>query len=147
MQHRMSRRRDRGSTLLLFPAGVLIVMMLSAIAVDLSMIHSGQRDLQRVVHSAADDAASDIDIDLLRRTGQISIDLEAARRSVTNRLRTVPAAVDSVTSIRVDAGPRPNTLRVTVVATIRHVFGRAVPGVPETETVRTTVVSEISPSL
>jgi len=137
------RRGDGGSTLLLFPAGVLVIMMLSAVAVDLSMVHSGQRDLQRVVHSAADDAASDIDIDLLRDTGEISIDLEAARRTVTERLRSSSVAVDHIDTIRVEAGPRPNTLRVSVAATVRHVFGRAVPGVPELERVHATVISEI----
>ena len=143
MRQRMTPRTDRASTLLLFPVGILMVMMLSAIAVDLSMVHSGQRDLQRVVHSAADDAASDIDIDLLRRTGQLSIDVDAARRTVVERLRTSSVAVDSIDSIRVDPGPRPNTLRVTVEATVLHIFGRAVPGVPESEHVSTTVISEI----
>ncbi len=140
----MSTHTDRGSTLLLFPVGVLVVMMLSAIAVDLSMVHSGQRDLQRVVHSAADDAASDIDIEHLRQTGEISIDLTAARRTVVDRVRGSNMAVDQIGAIRVEVGPRPNTLRVTVEATVRHIFGQAVPGAPEREQVSTSVISEIS---
>ena len=134
---------DRGSTLLLFPVGILIVMVLSAIAVDLSMVHSGQRDLARVVHAAANDAASDLDVAELRRSGEITIDLVAARRTVSDRLRTASIAVDDIRSVRVEAGPRPRSLRVRVDASVRHLFGRAVPGVADAELVHVDVVAEL----
>ena len=49
---------ERGSSLLLFPAGVLIVMVLAAMAVDTSIAFMGQRELANATAAAANDAAS-----------------------------------------------------------------------------------------
>ena len=51
-------RRDRGSVLLLFPAGVLVVLLLGAIAVDASIAFLGQREIANAVAAAANDAAT-----------------------------------------------------------------------------------------
>ena len=49
---------ERGSSLLLFPAGVLIVMVLAAMAVDTSIAFMGQRELANATAAAANDAAA-----------------------------------------------------------------------------------------
>ena len=51
-------RPDRGSVLLLFPAGVLVVLLLGAIAVDASIAFLGQREIANAVAAAANDAAT-----------------------------------------------------------------------------------------
>ena len=51
-------RSERGSSLLLFPAAVLIVMVLAAMAVDTSIAFMGQRELANATAAAANDAAS-----------------------------------------------------------------------------------------
>jgi hypothetical protein len=138
----LTRRGDRGSTLLLFPAGVLVVMLLSAIAVDMSQLHTAQVDLETAVQSAADDAASMIDIDALRSTGQVSIDLEAARRTVADDLATA-SLTGSPGVVSVELGPRPDTLVVVATRHVRRLFGSAIPGVARTVTVQTHVTAEI----
>ena len=50
--------RQRGSVLLLFPAAVLIVLVLSAITVDSSIAFLAQRELANATAAAANDAAS-----------------------------------------------------------------------------------------
>jgi hypothetical protein len=136
------RPGDRASTLLLFPAAVLVVMLLSAIAVDMTQLHTAQIDLDDAVHTAADDGASMIDIDLLRSTGAVAIDLDAARRTIVADLddASLTGAPGRVT---VTAGPRPGTLRVIATRRVRRLFGSVVPGLDPTITVSATVIAEI----
>jgi len=52
------RQPDRGSTLLLFPAAVLIMMALAAITVDSAIAFMAQRELVNATAAAANDAAT-----------------------------------------------------------------------------------------
>jgi hypothetical protein len=139
---RVSRRSERASTLLLFPAAVLVVMLLSAIAVDMTQLHTAQVDLDDAVHMAADDGAAMIDIDLLRSSGEVAIDLDAARRTIVGDLADASLTGSSGT-VEVAAGPRPGTLRVTATRRVRRLFGSVLPGIERTVTVSATVVAEI----
>jgi hypothetical protein len=135
-------RSERGSTLLLFPAAVLVVMLLSAIAVDMTQLHTAQVDLDDAVHMAADDGAAMIDIDLLRSSGQVAIDLDAARRTIVVDLGDAPLT-GAPGTVAVSAGPRVGTLRVTATRRVRRLFGSVLPGIDRTVTVSATVVAEI----
>ncbi len=52
------RRRERGSTLVLVPAAVLVLLILAALAIDSAVTFLGQRQLASVCFDAANDAAT-----------------------------------------------------------------------------------------
>ena len=67
-------RRDRGSVLFLYPVGLLIVLMLGAIAVDLGNVWMQQRRLADAADSAANDAVTyGVDQGVLRATGDLEL--------------------------------------------------------------------------
>ena len=104
---RSGERPERGSTLLLFPAAILVVMALSAIAVDLSVQHGAQRDLRRVVHAAADDAAASIDLDLLRETTKVDFELRPFAGAVASNSMVHSDDAIEVTSTLMDVEGKP----------------------------------------
>lgn len=102
---------DRGSTLLLAPIGLLIVMMLGAVTLEAGALHLRQRQLHDLATSIANDAATvGFDVDEFRASGAISIDpagaesvvgpsiaisdLPEARAQGMNVLRGAPPAVE-----------------------------------------------------
>ncbi|MFN8050554.1 MAG: pilus assembly protein TadG-related protein [Acidimicrobiales bacterium] len=129
-----SSRSERGTTLLLFPAAVLVLMILAAIAVDMSSVQLARRELFRTASQAADDGAAMVDQAALRRGDGVHIDRGAAERVVRfemaaarlpGTLREVGVTVDDARGV------------VTVTATmdVRRVFGRVVPSSPSTDRV------------
>lgn len=118
---RCGRRDERGSVLMLMPAAVLIVLLLGAITVDAAVVYLAQREAYNVAFDAANDAAgAGLDVDLLRRTGEIAYDparvAAIARRSVHaagGDLHLVAATIDG------------DAVVVTVEATVDHVFAPA----------------------
>jgi Flp pilus assembly protein TadG len=144
MCHRAVRRRgELASTLLLFPAAVLVVMILSAIAVDMTRLHTAQAELENTVDAAADDAASMIDLGWLRTTGEVRIDPEAARR-VAERTVAEEALVGAPGGpVEVRLGPRPGTITVVASRRVHRLFGAALPGVAEWSTVTASAVAEL----
>jgi len=97
---------ERGSALLLVPAGILIVIILAAITVDASLAFMAERSAASIASAAANDAASlAIDIDHFRETGEYKIDPNIAETA------EVVAA-----SARIQAGNMfiPGTLQVQV---------------------------------
>ncbi len=138
------RAAERGTTLLLVPAAVLVLMVLGAIAVDLSLLGGARRDLIRSVGAIADDAAARLDIDRLRSGAPIAIDEVAARDQIMRDLASadLPGRPDGPP--RIEAGSEPGTIVVEVTRRVRHVFGRAVPGVPDDEPITVRLVGRIS---
>jgi Flp pilus assembly protein TadG len=130
---RRSRRPDRGTTLLLFPAAVMVLMILGAIAVDLGAVYASRRSLIREVGAVADDAAGHIDIGALRRGLPTTIDFDTARRAALADLASTDLPGDAVGPPIVEPGPTSDTIVVEVTRDVPHIFGRAVPGVPRTE--------------
>ena len=136
-------RPDRGTTLLLFPVAVLVMMMLGAIAVDLGEVQLAHRQLVREVGTAADDAADRIDVSGLRddepngtgqRDGRLDhIDGDAARRTALADLAAADLPGRAVGTPTVTIGPQPGTVTVSVTRDIAHIFGRAVPGVSDSQ--------------
>lgn len=113
---------------MLMPAAVMIVLVLGAIAVDLSIVQMARRDLLDVAASAANDAAGyGLDAATFRQTGAYAIDLpraeEAVRRSVAahNLSRRV-------TDVRVVPGPGVDQVTVELAMPVDHLFAKAIPG-------------------
>ena len=55
-------RSDRGSVIMLFPAGFLIMMILGAIVIDVGLSQVRARELEVVASSAANDALGALDL-------------------------------------------------------------------------------------
>ena len=131
------RRDARGSVLLLFPAGVLVVMVLAAMAVDASIAFLGERELAAAVAAAANDAATEgLSDEAFYEGGRVELDDAEVERVAEQRVRT---SVDSdrhaglevrATVVRA-SGSCEWSLRVEASATVRYLFARALPGGPD----------------
>jgi Flp pilus assembly protein TadG len=127
--------RQRGSTLLLFPAALLIMVALAAITVDSAIAFMAQRELLNATAAAANDAATEA--------------LSDAAFYTNDRIELSPAAVESVAVDRVfqlvdtsrhaaltvtaEASPPAGagcswTVRVRASSRVAELFGRAMPG-------------------
>ena len=83
---------ERGSSLLLFPAAVLVMMVLGAIAVDFSIAFLGERELAGATAAAANDtAARALSNRAFYREGVVVLDGAAASELATDEVR---AALD-----------------------------------------------------
>lgn len=128
---RLTRARcvgDDGSSLMLMPAAVMVVLCLGAIAVDLSVVQLARRDLLDVAASAANDAAGyGLDPAAFRQTGAYRIDLAralgAARRAVLAH-----NLGNRVTELRVVPGPAADQVTVELTMPVDYVFAKALPG-------------------
>lgn len=132
-------RGERGSSLMLMPAAVLVVIILGAIAVDLSAIYLGQRDLVAGAQAAANDAAAyGIDQDVFYRSsgGEIRYDEGRVRTAVNRAIAARDISPTSGPSISYETTP--DGLRVVVSFTddVPYIFAKAIPGTPSTSSVR-----------
>lgn len=126
--HRL--RSDGGSSLLLFPAAVMIVLVLGAIAVDLSVVHLAKRQVLDLAASAANDAVTaGLDQTTFRTTGDYVIDpglaADAVERSVAANDPTGRTTIVAVT-----VGPGPDQVTVELAAPADPVFASALPNSP-----------------
>lgn len=122
MGDRRRLRFEQGSVLLLFPAAVLIVIVLASLAVDRAVVFQAQRDLVATAEAAANDAASvGLDPDALREGGMA---YDPARIDRAVRAAAVRADGDvAATWIR-----RGDVIEVRLVRTVAYVFARGIPG-------------------
>jgi Flp pilus assembly protein TadG len=140
--------RQRGSVLLLFPAGVLIVLVLSAITVDTSIAFLAQRELANATAAAANDAASRaIDSDAFYEGDRLELDPDAVAAVAEERVRL---ALDGTRhrglQVRAVATPPmgpgcPWTVQVSASSRVAYVFAKALPGGPDEAAVRATSVA------
>jgi hypothetical protein len=140
----MSRRSatDRGTALLLYPAGVLVLMVLAAIAVDFSVIRLARQELLSTAQAAADDSVGMVDEASLRAGDRLAVDFDRATRLVDEEFAAADLTCAGGVSTTVVAGPRPGTVIVTATCEVAHIFGRAIPGTPRTERITAEAVGE-----
>lgn len=130
-------RGDGGSSLLLVPAGVLIVFVLGGLAVDASAVHLAQRELLDAAASAASDAAgAGIDTATLRATGVLRLDPARARTAAERSLAGQGLAGLDPASVQVEVDPTAATVTVRASRRTRHVFAPALPGSDRSTVVR-----------
>ena len=140
--------RERGSVLLLFPAAVLIVLVLSAITVDSSIAFLAQRELANATAAAANDAASRaIDSQAFYEGDRVELDPYAVEAVALERVQlAIDGSRHRALEVRVTASPpvRPGcpwTVRVSASSNVPYVFARAIPGGPDEAAVRATSVA------
>lgn len=119
----------RGSVLFLFPVGLVIVVLLGAIAVDLGNVWLQQRRLADAADAAANDAVTfGIDQGALRSNGRLVLDPVRVRRSVARSVRAHGLATTTrapSVSIGADATGDP-TVEVRLDGEVGLIFGRLV---------------------
>ena len=124
--------RERGSALLLFPAAVLVMMVLGAIAVDFSIAFLGERELAGATAAAANDAvARAVSNRAFYREGVVILDAAAADELATDEVRSA-LDLQRYHDVRVSVVVSPSDDRVTVTASaeVDYLFARALPGGP-----------------
>jgi hypothetical protein len=141
-------RGDRGSVLLLMPAGVLVVLVLGALAVDLSIVHLGEREVSAAANAAANDAATwALDQAALYTTGDLALDPDRATHAVHTSLH---AQEYSGRHAHLVGAPRltdrsgnghADTITVTVAMEVDYLFARVMPGAPRGTTVSATATA------
>lgn len=132
-----SQQREHGSVLLLVPAGVLVLVVLGAIALDFALAFLGQRELSGAAAAAANDIAAAAVSDAAfygGAEGSVALDAGRAERIAADAIQRRRSSGVQVTgvSVRVD-GPH---ACVEVVGTVAYLFAPAVPGVARSAQVR-----------
>ncbi len=123
-----SARKDRGQSLLLLPAGFLIVLLLGSLVLEAGALHLRQRQLDDLADSLASDAAAvGFDIDEYRRSGTIAIDPDQARSVVTPGIAISSLPAVSPSSLRVIGGAEPR-LELTLSFDHEYIIGRSLLG-------------------
>ena len=123
--------------LLLFPAAVLIVVVLAAIAVDAAIAFLGQREVANAVVAAANDAAGlGVEERAFYREGTVDLDPGAVVLAAEERVRAVldpgrfhGLQVD-VTVQPAGSGACPPRVLVRATASVDGLFASALPGGP-----------------
>lgn len=87
---RIGTHDDRGTVLLMFPAALMVMMILGAIVVDVGYTAIRGRELRAVAASAANDSLAALDITELRTSGRAVIDDVAAHRTVAEAIAAGP---------------------------------------------------------
>jgi len=134
--------------LLLFPAAVLMVVAMAAVAVDTSIAFLGDRELANATAAAANDAAAQaVSNRAFYEEDRIELDPAVVERVAVSRVR---AALDAGRhhDLAVDARAVPPsvtgcgwTVQVTARARVTYIFSPAVPGGPESATVDATTIA------
>lgn len=127
-QRRPPRRRpESGSALALVPAGLLVLVLLGALAVDSAVTYLGQQQLHDALTAAANDAAgAAIDNTVFYRNGHVVLD---ASRAQTIVCESVAAQhFSQLRQVRIWVSVEGPDITVRGTAVVDAVFGRAIPG-------------------
>jgi hypothetical protein len=134
------RGGSRGSVLMLMPAGVLIVLLLGAIAFDLSLLFLRQRQASSVVGDVANDLATQaVDEAAFRATGTYRLDPDRAEALGRTLIAQSDIALD-VVDVDIDVLGA-DAVQVSVVVRVDYVFARAIPGADDGSEVRATATA------
>lgn len=135
---RRLRREEVGNTLVLFPAAVLIVLGLGALALDSATVFLGQRRLVDVAAAIANDALAAVDPDAFfgQAPGAVQVPIDPLRAE--QRLGAIVAAQVPDRSLEdlgcafeaLDSGP-PTRVVVRCTATVRPILAPVWPGAPD----------------
>ena len=134
---------DRGSVLMLMPAAVLVVLLLGAIAVDLTAVRLGQRELVAAAGDAANDAVTvGLDEAVLRAGDGYRIDPGRARAAAVASL-AAKGLLDDLAAPPTVAVDSQGSVEVVLLRRVPHLFAKALPGAPDDQTVRATVTATV----
>jgi hypothetical protein len=128
---------------MLMPAAVLILMVLGAIAVDLTAVRLGQRELVASAGDAANDAVTiGLDEVTLRAGGGYRIDAGRAETAVLESL-AAKGILDDLAEAPTVIVTGDDTVEVRLARWVPHIFAKALPGAADDELVRATVTATV----
>ncbi|HEX7132346.1 MAG TPA: hypothetical protein VF228_07205 [Iamia sp.] len=138
---RRPRTDDRGSSLMLMPAAVLVFVVLGAFCVDFAAIHLGQRELVTAAQGAANDAAAaGFDEGAFYGGGAVTLDPALARRAAADSLaENAPEA--RIVGFSVDVAE--SSVEIELTLAVETVFSKALPGAPDTVEVTARATSDL----
>lgn len=120
-------RRERGSVLALVPAGLLVLVVMAAMAVDSAVAYLGQQQLHDALSAAANDAASSaVSAPAFYGRGVVTLDSAQVERDVC--LSVLAQGDGSLHKLRLWVAIGGEDIRVVGQAIVDGVFGRALPG-------------------
>jgi len=124
-----STHRSRGTVLLMFPAALMIMLVLGAIVLDVGLSQVRARELQSVADSAANDTLGALDIAALRAGRPAGLDPARARLIVAEAVAAgpLPGAVIEAVNIGADVAGR-ITVDVRLSLRVDLVIAPALPG-------------------
>lgn len=135
---------DHGSVLMLMPAAVLIVLLLGAVAVDLSIVQLRQREAVAGAASAANDAVTfALDQDALRRGDGYRLDADRVVRAVDESL-DAQGLTESLTEPPTITMPTPTSVTVMLRMRVDFVFARSLPRSPRGTVVRGSATADVA---
>lgn len=136
--------RQRGSVLMLMPAGVLIVLLLGAISFDLSLVFLRQRQASSVAVDIANDLTSaSFDERTFRETGAFALDADRAD-TLGRALADQSDLAGRVVAFDVEVIGA-DGVRVTLTVRVDYVFAKAIPGAADGTTVTASATAVAQP--
>lgn len=146
------RAGERGSALMLVPASVLVLLVLSALAVDAAIVFSAERRLADAAAAAANDAAVvALSAEAFQRCGRLRVDRAAAAMAARSGFFAAASGLAASPTVTVRSGARGEQVEVVVTArgTVAALFSSALPGGASRRTVDATAVvtAETDPTL
>jgi hypothetical protein len=138
-----ARAGERGSALMLMPAGVLVVLILASIAVDMAIVQLRQRQAFDLAAGAANDAATAAADEGALRGGEFRLDPDAAEAVVVRVVAASELAPhlvgDPAVTVTADG------VEVTLAVEADYVFAGVVPGAPDGTVVTATASAATTP--
>jgi hypothetical protein len=124
---RVRPRADRGSVLMLVPAGFLVLIILGALAVDSAATYLAQSQLRDSLTAAANDAVTGgLSNHSFYAGGVLTLDPTQTARVVC--LSVSAQADQDLHDVHLFMAVEGATIRLDATATVEAVFGRALPG-------------------
>lgn len=127
---------ERGSVLMLVPAGILVLLCLAAIAVDGAIIFAAERDLANRTAAVAGDLANmAVDDDTLYGDGDVVLraDVAASYAALSFPPEDPPNGYETWRAAASTDGRR---VTVSATAEVRYLFASAIPGARPSTTVQ-----------
>ncbi len=118
-----TRTSDRGTVLLMFPAALMVMVILGAMVIDVGYTTIRGRELRAAAASAANDSLAALDIAVLRATGDVVIDEGAARRIVAQAIALGPLPDAQIVDIEIEGFEIAVTLRLDLELVMAPALG------------------------
>lgn len=114
---------ERGTVLLMFPAALLVMVVLAAMVVDVGYTTVRGRELQAVAGSAANDALAALDITVLRNTGHVVMNKSTARAIISQAISLGPLPNAQIVDVDIQRYEITVTLRLKLELVMAPALG------------------------
>jgi hypothetical protein len=130
---------------MLMPAAVLVVLVLGAIAVDLSAVHLAERGLLDLASSAANDAVTaGLPPGALRAGGAYRLDADRVRQAVVRTVAAQGHGDELVETPVIGDDDGAITVTITLRRPVGYIFAKALPGADDDVVLRATASATAS---